>query len=389
MIDSIYIAMSALHGYEQGLRVISNDTANLNTPGFKNSVLQFADASSSGDFGAARQYGYGLTTLGTRLNFQQGQIKNTGNPLDLALDGDGLFVLRDSDGHVRYTRDGQFKFNDEGVLVSTTSGEEVMALDGSGSMARIDIGGLKASAAKATQTVQFSGNLSSTATTATVGSVVVIDAAGTSHTLSVKLDPVSGSPGTWTVTLLDGTTAVGTAEIAFLAGRPDPARAKATITYQPSRQPDMPITLDFSTNVTSYDSGSRSTVAMASQDGFASGNLTGTSFDANGVLQLQYSNNQTVTGPRLALARFASQDAIAPAGNNEYAAKDGRGWQTGVASEAGFGAIRPESIETSNVDLSQEFSDLVIMQRGYQAASQVISTANEMLGELFAMRGSK
>jgi flagellar hook protein FlgE len=393
MIDAIFIAMTGLHGYETGLRVISNDTANLNTPGYKNSSLLFSDLFySSGYLGgggseAYGQYGYGLETLGTVLSFDQGQLQSTGNNLDLAVDGLGLFMLRDDAGHIHYTRDGQFKFNSEGFLVSTTTGEQVMAVDASGNLAPITIANLKTDPATATSIVTFSGNLSSTATTDTVGNVTVIDKVGTSHTLQVKLDAVAGTPGSWNVALLDGTTTVGTGTIAFINGQPDPAKSKVSITYTPSGQSDVPLTLDFSSNVTSFDSGSRSTLAVASQDGFGAGDLVSTAFDASGTLQLTYSNGQVVKGSRLALGRFSSQDAISPVGDNEFEVTDAQAWQTGVAGEQGFGTVRSGMIEASNVDLSQEFSELVIMQRGYQASSQVISTANDMLTELFGMRG--
>jgi flagellar hook protein FlgE len=387
MIESIYIAMTGLRAFEQGLRIISNNTANLNTPGFKGSTLAFADLFYSGtNGGLARDYGFGLTTLGTRLNFAQGQLQNTGKDLDLAVDGTGFFVLRDSAGNVRYTRDGQFTFNSDGILVSTTTGEEVMSLD-HGRLSRITIASLKTNVAKATSTVTFSGNVSSSATVATINKVVVIDAAGTSHTLTVKLEPVTGGPGTWTLTLLDGTTPVGTSQIAFLGGNPDPLHSKATIDYAPGGQPTMTLTLDFSTNVTSFDSGSRSTVAMASQDGHAAGDLASTTFDDKGVLTLTYSNGQKVTGPRLALARFRSPDAVTQAGENEYRST-GHAWDLGYAGDGAMGSVRSGTVENSNVDLSQEFSELVILQRGYQASSQVISTANDMLAELFAMRGA-
>lgn len=391
MIDTIYVAMSGLHGYEQGLRTISNNTANINTPGFKSSSLQFADMFSThngvaGGGSNTGQLGFGLNTLGTALNFNQGQLQSTGNDLDLAVDGQGLFSLRTADGGVRYTRDGQFKFNADGVLVSSTSGNAVLARDGTGSLAQISIANLKGNPAKATATVLFSGNLSSAATTHTVGGITVIDGAGTSYTLSARLDAVVGTPGSWTVTLLNGAATVGTGTIAFISGQPDPAQSRVAVTFNPVGQAPVPLSLDFSRNVTSSGTGTTSTLAMASQDGFGPGGLTKATFDAAGVLLLSYSNGQTVRGARLALGRFNSQDAIGAVGNNEFEVKDGRAWQNGAAEEQGFGSVRAGMVEISNVDLSQQFSDLVIMQRGYQACSQIVSTANDMMSELFAMR---
>lgn len=392
MIDTIYVAMSGLHGYEQGLRTIANNTANLNTPGFKSSSLQFADMFSSSNGYAASgsvgqgQFGFGLNTVGTALNFKQGQLQTTGNELDLAVDGQGLFSLRAADGSVRYTRDGQFKFNTDGVLVSSTTGEAVLAFDGSGSLAQISIANLKGNPASATGKILFSGNLSSAVSTFTVGGITVVDGAGTSHTLAARLDAVVGSPGSWAVTVLDGTTVVGTGTLAFVNGKPDPANSRVAVTFNPPGQAPVPLSLDFSGNVTSSGSTTASTLSMASQNGFGPGGLTRVTFDEAGVLLLSYSNGQTVRGARLALGRFSSQDSIGSIGDNEFEVKDGRAWQSGAAQEQGFGAVRAGMVEMSNVDLSQQFSDLVIMQRGYQACSQIVSTANDMLTELFAMR---
>jgi flagellar hook protein FlgE len=389
MIDAIYIAVTGLNGYQNGLRVIANNTANLNTPGFKGSSLQFADLFySNGNLGGGAQaYGFGLSTLGTVFDFRQGQLQSTGNALDLAMDGLGFFVLRDDAGNLHYTRDGQFKFDAEGFLVSTTTGENVMALDEGGNLTAIGVADLRINVPRATATVTFNGNLSSTVATYTAGSVTVIDNSGASHTLSVRFDAVAGTPRSWDVTLLDGTTTVGTGRIAFINGQPDPANSQVSLTYTPAGETPVALTLDFSSGVSSFDSGSRSTLAVASQDGYGAGSLVGVAFDATGVLVLSYSNGQTVNGSRLALGSFNSQDAIGSIGNNEFEVKDGRAWETGVAGERGFGAVRSGMVEVSNVDLSQEFSNLVIMQRGYQACSQVISTANDMLSELFAMKG--
>jgi flagellar hook protein FlgE len=110
-------------------------------------------------------------------------------------------------------------------------------------------------------------------------------------------------------------------------------------------------------------------------------------FDADGNLVLTYSNGQTSKAARLALSRFDSLDAVTATGNNQFNATGTQAWQLGHAGADGFGAVRAGQIEISNVDLSQEFSDLVVMQRGYQSSSQVITTANEMLQELFSMKG--
>ncbi|MDB5874609.1 MAG: flagellar hook-basal body complex protein [Ramlibacter sp.] len=389
MLNSIYVGMTGLQGYSQGLRVIANNTANLNTPGFKSSSLQFADMfySNSNSGSGTMQVGYGLNTAGTVLNFQQGELRQTGNSLDLAIDGQGLFTVRDDSGNLHYTRAGQFTFNEDGVLVSRVDGAKVMGQDANGAIGEISIAGKGTVPGKATTTATFSGNLSSTAATQTVGSVKVIDSVGGEHMLSVNLvNDGATTPGAWTVQLMDGASVVGSGQIVFSNGTPQAANSRVNITYTAAGLAAIPLTLDFSSNVTSYASGNLSTLAFASQDGSLPGSLTSQSFDASGTLVLAYSNGQTVKGSTLSLGRFDSLDAVAARGNNQFDATNSLAWHTGVAGDGSFGAVRSGMVELSNVDLSQEFSDLVIMQRGYQASSQVISTANDMLQELFQMK---
>ncbi|MDB5914966.1 MAG: protein of unknown function domain protein, partial [Ramlibacter sp.] len=144
MLDSIHIGVTGLAGFQQGLRVIANNTANMNTPGYKSSTLQFADLfySNRQAGGNQVQLGNGLDTQGTRLDFRQGDFRQTGNDFDLAVDGEGLFVLHDAQGQVRYTRAGQFEFNADGVLVTAGNGSKVMGLDAAGALGEISVAGL-------------------------------------------------------------------------------------------------------------------------------------------------------------------------------------------------------------------------------------------------------
>lgn len=391
MLDSIYIGMSGLEGYSRGLRVISNNTANINTPGFKSSTLQFADlfytpenASGIGD-GSSTQLGNGLNTGNTSFNFIQGDFSQTGNSLDMAVDGQGFFILQDAKGKIHYTRDAQFTFDDRGILINSSDSSKVMGFDTQGQLTPISINGLKVTPGQATTTVKFSGNLSSAQTTQTVGNITVIDAAGGTHTLSANLTAGTTS-GNWTVTLMDGSTTVGTGALNFINGTPDPTTATMAISYTPSGLTALPLTLDFSQNVTSFSSGSLSSLAMDTQDGLSPGGLTKTAFDTSGTLVLTYSNGKTVNGARLALANFDSPDQVISNGGNQFDASSTQAWHVGVAGNGSFGNIRSGMIEMSNVDLSQEFSNLVITQRGYQASSQIVSTANDMLQELFSMK---
>ena len=385
MLESIYVGMSGLMGYSHGLRVIANNTANLNTPGFKAADLQFADMfyansalAGNGSGYSRMQLGYGLNTYSTSLNFKQGELRQTGNDLDVAVDGQGLFMLRDKDdGELRYTRAGQFEFNSDGV-----------GLDASASQGNIAIEGLRTNPARATTAVTFTGNLSSTETTRTVSNIGVIDSVGGEHTLNLTFTR-NAAPAltTWAITVSEGSTPVGTGSIEFSNGRPTAATAHVSIDYTPAGQSAQTIDFDFSGEVTSFASGTTSTLAMTRQDGIPPGTMNRLSFDDEGRLVVSYTNGQTSNGARLALARFDSLDAVEPSGDNQFRPANHHAWHVGSAGAKGFGNVKAGTIEISNVDLSQEFSDLVIMQRGYQASSQVISTANDMLQELFSMKG--
>jgi flagellar hook protein FlgE len=127
-------------------------------------------------------------------------------------------------------------------------------------------------------------------------------------------------------------------------------------------------------------------ISAGSQDGFAAAAATKETFDSSGTLVITYANGQIVNGPQLELASFDSLDAVSSTGNGRFDALDAGAWHTGVAASGAFGSIASGNLEISNVNLSQEFSDLVIMQRGFQASSQIVSTASDMLQELFTMK---
>ena len=271
--------------------------------------------------------------------------------------------------------------------MSRADGNAVVGVDAKGVVGQISIFGKSVIEGQATTTEKFSGNISSTATSQTMGSVKVLDALGGEHMLTATLTNNSAvSQDSWTVELLDGTTSVGVGQIAFIDGRPAPNAAAVNVVYSPVGVPPIPLVLDFSSNVTSFASGNLSTLAFSSQDGYGPANLTGANFDDLGVLILSYANGQSIKGAKLSLARFDTLDAVEAVGSNSFSAVDSLAWHSGVAGNTGFGKVHSGMVELSNVDLSQEFSDLVIMQRGYQASSQIISTANEMLQELFNMK---
>jgi len=397
MLESIYVGMTGLLGYSRGLRVIANNTANMNTPGFKSSSLQFTDMFytggnlSGGNAGRGEnQLGFGLNTAGTTLSFKQGELRQTSNDLDMAVDGQGLFVLRNADGRTTYTRAGQFKFDTDGTLVSRTNGEQVMGTTEGGDLMPISLAGHMMSQGKPTSRLKFSGLLNAAPVdnaSQSIEGITVIDSLGQSHALIVRFSGITreGTRTTVKIELMDASTVLATGQLAFVDGKPAPDSSTLSMTYAPAGRPPSQLTLEFGPDV-SFLSGS-TTLKMTSQDGLAPGTLSNAVFDENGRLQMSYSNGQKIQGASLALARFDSPDAVTALGDNQFDIVNRDAWHFGRAGDDAFGKVVSRRVEISNVDLSQEFSDLVIMQRGYQASSQVISTANEMLQQLFSLKG--
>lgn len=389
MIDAINTAVSGLNGFNKGLQVISENVTNMNTPGYKGSNVQFEDQLASPfDGQGASNGGGGLDAYAVTLDLSSGQTVQSTNPLAVAINGNGLFVVQDAQGQTHYTRDGEFQFNAAGFLTMADGVTRVMALGNDGTLSPITLNSIKSSAPHATSTISFTGNLSSTATSDTINSVPVYDTGGGVHDLSVSFAPASGgAANTWTVTVSDGSTTVGTGTIGFTNGEPTPAQSKVSFTYTPTGGQAQNVTLDFSSNVTSFAAGTSSTLAVAQQDGFTAGTLTSTTFDSTGTLSMSYSNGQTTKGAQLALATYSSTSDLTSRGANEFDSKSGAMLQLGHAGTAGYGTLQANEFEGSNVDLSSEFSQLIVMQRGYQASSQLISTANQMLQQLLSMSG--
>jgi flagellar hook protein FlgE len=404
VLDSIFIGMSGLTGFSQGLRVVGNNLANVNTPGFKGSQLAFSDLFSQGQSGNrlagpaggapeahyGGRLGMGIDTPATALNLRAGELRNTGRDLDLAVDGDGFFILRDEERQ-QYTRAGQFQFDKDGYLVSATGGQRVAGYDESGRLTDVSLAGLREDKPEATKAVKLNGNLSTNAATdVTLNGIKLISPLGAEHIVkAVFKNNGSSKTGTWTVTVSDDTGVYGTGQVRYESGLPVAAESKLAFTFAPKNEKPFLVTLDLSGETTAFAGGDFSTIAVASQDGTAGGYLTGASIDADGALRLAYSNGQTAKGAHLALGRFSSEAAIVPLGGNAYASTDPESIALGRANARGFGSIKSGVLEGANVDLAEEFGNLILMQRGYQASSHVISTANEMIQQLFDMKGHR
>ena len=399
LLDSIYSAYTGLLSFSKALNVLSNNVSNMDTPGFKGSDVTFRDlfyqySASGGDQGEQQsQVGEGAATSGTRIDFSQGQTGNTGNPLDVAISGNGLFVLKDSDNNTYYTRAGQFAVDANGYLVDSTSGYRVQAVSSSGALSDINLANLQTSPAKGTTQVSFVGNLSRGATSDQIGSITVYDAVGGSHTLTATFTSDTTTAGAWNVQVTDeNNNTVGTGEIQFNSdGSPATGANTVTVKLAPSGVPASTLTLNFGAPgsfnaATNFSGGTTSDLKMNTQDGYAAGSLVTTSFDSQGHITLQYSNGQTNTGPQLALAWFNNIQELVQKGNELFTNPSGMTPLLNKANGPVTATLTSNEVELSNVDLTQQFTELVIIQRGYQSSSQVVSVANQMIQELADMR---
>ena len=398
MFSSILSAFSGLLGFSKGLDVISNNVANLNTPGFKASELQFRDLFYRSGLtradGRTEQIGEGVGADSTRTKFNQGQFRDTGNPLDLAIDGNGFFILQ-KDGATFYTRNGQFDFNSDGILVERGSQARVLGLRG-GRLGEISVAGLRVSPPRATTEVKFTGNLSSGSASHQITNAQVIDAAGGSHNLTINFtNNNTVASGSWLIEVQEGTTTVGSGEIRFKGdGSPQTGFNAVTFDFAPAGAPSTAVTLNFGepggvSGSTSFSAGTTSDLRVDTQSGFGVGSLVESSFSETGVLTLKYSNGQTTTQDQLALASFANPQRLTLSGDNLFQVPADEVPVVAAPSDQGMGKLAPRQVELSNVELTEQFTDIVVIQRGFQASSQVISVANEMAQQLLDLRARR
>lgn len=395
MLDSIYVGMSGLVNFSKGLTNISNNVANMNTPGFKGSALEFLDLfyrysySGSGDQQqTAYSQGSGVRAGATTIQFAQGQFSQTGNDLDAAIDGSGFFVVQ-KDGKTFYTRDGQFTIDDAGFLVTQSDGSRVMGQSG-GALVDISIAGKRSNSPQATTEIKLTNSLSTGDSTFDVSNISVFDSLGVKHQMTLHMvNNNATTPGSWTYTLLENSTTVGSGEVQYSgSGTPVAGFETSVINFDPKNgATPTKITLDFSGSNAFSSSGS--SLSVSSSDGFAAGFITKIAIDESGNLVLSYSNGQTSHDQRLALALFENMTALQSEGSNRYSIFGNTRRLIASPGDQSAGKLKPGNIELSNVDLAQQFSNLIIIQRGYQASSQIISAANEMLQQLGDLQGKR
>ncbi len=401
---SFSVPLSGLQASSDELQVIGNNLANLNTDGYKDQTLSFGDIFSqmqgtSGN-GDPIQVGSGVQVEGTSSNFTDGSVDSTGTASNMALQGNGYFVVSQN-GETSYTRDGDFSVNPSGQL-ATSSGELVMgfpAVNGvvstSGALAPISVTSTGTVPAVATTSFQVDANLDSDSAAGTTFNtqVTAYDSLGTPQTLNIEYTNTSTSttPNTWSYSItLPGSTAAitgGTGTLSFNSSgqltSPTGTVSAINVTGLADGAADMSLTwnLDDSSGnptITQQDTASALNTTPT-QNGFAAGSLTGYSVLSSGVVEGTYSNGQTLALGQVAVANFSNPQGLTQGGGGDEQATSASGAAViGQAGVGGDGTITGSAVEGSNVNMSTEFANMIVAQQSYDANAKVLTTLDQV-----------
>jgi len=416
IVSSLYSAASGLSTIGQGIQVISNNIANVNTVGFKGARSTFEDLLSQTLIGGTSQMGRGVNLASVDNLFSQGSFQNTPLATDMGINGDGFFVLRRGTQQF-YSRAGQFRIDNQGNLINpdglnvqgflfdlsgnptgaisdinlsfTTSEPKITGTGGTpGTPPTLDDSGVLLSANfDADAEVKIFDPLNPGATSNFSSTITIYDSLGNGHQLTIFFNKTAPTAGVnhyaFHIDCNDATTITNdTGTLDFDEnGVLDLNSALHQVTFTfPGAAPNQVVGINFSGS-TFY--AAESAVKYQSQDGFSAGNLTSISVDEQGRILGIFSNGTSRTLAQVALARFENMNGLVRSGSNLFS-------ETGISGAplitkptlSGTGAIISSALELSNVDLAQEFINLITSQRAFQANSRVIVTSDEIMEQL-------
>ena len=462
MMRSLYSGVSGMQNHQTRLDVIGNNIANVNTTGFKKGRVNFQDMISQQLSGAAKpteevggvnpkEVGLGVMVASIDTVFTQGNLQSTGVGTDVAIQGNGFFVLKDGE-ETFYTRAGAFGIDRDGTLVNPADGLRVqgwMARDLNGEMIINTAGNTEdliipvgsKDPAKATENVNFACNLDKNtpeilegATPADIAKGTwatefkIYDSFGNTHNLAVSFTRVTGTPNSWLATVnvdpdnadftqtrvglgtTDGTgntfvvnfdntgTLLSVSDSAGNGTNPEGEIIVQTSFTVPESNPDEagnPLRQTLNINLgtigseknTVTQSASASSTKAFYQDGYTMGYLDNFKIDQTGVITGVYSNGTNRPIGQIAMASFTNQGGLEKAGNNTYMQSNNSGLANiGTSGIAGKGSLLAGALEMSNVDLTEQFTDMIVTQRGFQANSKTIQTSDTLLETVLALK---
>ena len=462
MMRSLYAGVSGMQNHQTRLDVIGNNVANVNTTGFKRGRVNFQDMISQQMSGAAspttevggvnpKEVGLGVTVAAIDTVFTQGNLQTTGVSTDIAIQGNGFFVMKNGEESF-YTRAGAFSLDSEGTLVNPANGMRVqgwmadeingqMVLQTAGSTEDLIIPVGSKDPAKATENVNFACNLNKNTPEILEGASPediargtwsteqkIYDSFGNEHMLNVSFTRVVGNPNQWQATVVvdpdmaeESQTRVGLnttdgQENTFLINFDNTGTLQSvTDSAGNLTNPEGQIVLQTSFNViganpdedgnptrqtlninlgtigsqknTITQSASTSSTKAFYQDGYTMGYLDNFKIDSSGIITGVYSNGTNRTIGQIALATFANQGGLEKAGDNTYVESNNSGMANiGTSGIAGKGSMLAGALEMSNVDLTEQFTDMIVTQRGFQASSKIIQTADTLLDTVMSLK---
>ncbi|NWF84584.1 MAG: flagellar hook protein FlgE [Bryobacteraceae bacterium] len=415
MFTSFSTALSALGAHTTAVDVVGNNLANLNTPGYKSSVVAFSDlvTQSLGAGLGETQVGFGVARPVTIRQFSQGAIQASSGPLDVAIQGDGFLVVREAlSNSVLYTRGGNLQVNKEGQLVTATGfrvqgwNEVNGVLDTTqpATDVMVPVGSLRAPVA--TNSFSFDMNLDASATagppaTTFSTSIEVYDSLGGSHVISVTFTKTA-NPGEWdySMSIPDAdlasppfTPVTGTIEFDASGRMTSPAvggtMPAMTVTGLANGAADLNLTWNLyngtAPRLTQFSQ--PSAVAANAQDGVPAAQLVRVGIGDGGRVLAQYSNGQQVAVGQLAMAAIRNPESMLAVGNNNFQLSARSALPAiGLPGTGGRGSIMGGSVEFSTVDIAREFTNLIVLQRGYQANARVVTAVDEISQETINLK---
>jgi flagellar hook protein FlgE len=421
---SMETAVSGLAAHGEALGVISDNIVNSNTTGFKSSRAEFQTIlaqdllSSSGS-----EIGRGVSLAGVTTVFSQGAVIKTERATDTAINGNGFFVLKGDNHGLTYTRDGSFRFDKDGWL-SSLGGQRVQAYGASpegrlnGRMGDIRVP-QNSIPSRSTKQIDLHVNLDARTvaqgpidpkrpdeTSQFTGSVQVFDSIGNSHPVSVHFNKTEDGSWDWLATTdgchLDGGEkgkaegiARGTLKFDNMGRLEKSEQTLLNTSFSNGAIPNQELQFNFGATLDKMEPGMEGSTQYGSknamfknvQDGFSAGYLTDMSIDEDGTIKGNYTNGQLKILGQIALARFENPERLNKLGDNQFRESNPSGPASiGKPNSNGLGGLVTHSLENSNVDLSNEFVNMIKIQRGFQASAKSITTANEMLDDVINIK---
>jgi flagellar hook protein FlgE len=400
MLRSMYSGISGMKNFQTKLDVIGNNIANVNTYGFKKGRVTFKDTMNQTISGASAaqnakggknpmQVGLGSTLATVDTIDTQSSLQTTGRSLDLAISGDGYFVVKQGDAQF-YTRAGNFYLDEEGTLVNGDGFKVQSYNKGVLEDIKVDVNSILP--ANKTTKIDISGNFPSnvSGTTEQLQQLKVVDGNGKEHTIEMKVK--NTGTDTWEFTLQDRALATPTPLVIRMnAANPNsptftfaPTSQELTVDNKGGSPATLPIALNIGDLKVTKDGSNLN--ALFSPDGTTQGAIESFSIGQMGEISGVFSNGRVVNLGTIALAKFSNNAGLTKVGNNTFQDSVNSGTANIGSPGNGFGTIAAGALEMSNVDLSEEFTEMITAQRGFQANTRIITTSDEILQELINLK---